>query len=85
MKCVCVYAIPVQSPHVGRAMHEILHRAQKMTGYWVGSSVIHLGDHNVPNRCTARSRRARVSVSLFDCSLPLFVLVGAPLLQPHVH
>jgi hypothetical protein len=46
--CVCVCP---QSPHVGRAMHDILHRAQKMTGYWVGSSVIHLGDHNVPNRC----------------------------------
>ena len=30
-------------------MHDILRRAQSMTGYWVGSSVIHLGDHNVPN------------------------------------
>jgi hypothetical protein len=30
-------------------MHTILHRAQKMVGQWVGSSVIHLGDHNVPN------------------------------------
>ncbi len=39
----------MQSPNVGRAMSEILHRAQRMAGYWVGSSVIHLGDHNVPN------------------------------------
>ena len=30
-------------------MHTILHRAQQRVGYWVGSSVIHLGDHNVPN------------------------------------
>jgi hypothetical protein len=30
-------------------MHTILHRAQQKVGSWVGSSVIHLGDHNVPN------------------------------------
>ncbi|CAG8511710.1 14188_t:CDS:2 [Cetraspora pellucida] len=34
---------------VSRAMHTILHRAQQKAGYWVGSSVIHLGDKNVPN------------------------------------
>ncbi|KAJ3061437.1 hypothetical protein HK102_009117 [Quaeritorhiza haematococci] len=38
-----------QSPQVSRMMHTILHRAQQRCGYWVGSSVIHLGDHNVPN------------------------------------
>nr|XP_052925766.1 uncharacterized protein EV422DRAFT_529271 [Fimicolochytrium jonesii]KAI8821128.1 hypothetical protein EV422DRAFT_529271 [Fimicolochytrium jonesii] len=37
------------APKVSRIMHTILHRAQKKVGYWVGSSVIHLGDHNVPN------------------------------------
>ncbi|TPX61712.1 hypothetical protein PhCBS80983_g00976 [Powellomyces hirtus] len=37
------------APKVSRMMHTILHRAQKKVGYWVGSSVIHLGDHNVPN------------------------------------
>lgn len=30
-------------------MQIILGRAQKKLGYWVGSSVVHLGDHNVPN------------------------------------
>jgi hypothetical protein len=30
-------------------MHTILARAQQKVGSWVGSSVIHLGDHNVPN------------------------------------
>ncbi len=30
-------------------MHAILNRAQKSLGGWVGSSVIHMGDHNVPN------------------------------------
>ncbi|KAL4856725.1 hypothetical protein ACK3TF_002800 [Chlorella vulgaris] len=40
----------VQSaPHVGRAMQAILARCQRRLGGWVGSSVVHLGDHNVPN------------------------------------
>merc|ERR1719412_1834573 len=43
----------VQSaPSIGRAMHEIIHRAQKKVGSWIGSSVVHLGDHNVPNALT---------------------------------
>eukprot|EP00842_Homolaphlyctis_polyrhiza_P003835 jgi/Hompol1/4452/HPOL_000214-RA len=37
------------APRVSRIMHTILHRAQQRVGSWVGSSVIHLGDHNVPN------------------------------------
>ncbi|KAG0355831.1 hypothetical protein BG005_005237 [Podila minutissima] len=36
-------------PAVSKAMHTILHKAQQKAGYWVGSSVIHLGDSNVPN------------------------------------
>ncbi|CAG8791191.1 23529_t:CDS:2, partial [Racocetra persica] len=36
-------------PSVSKAMRTILHRAQQKAGYWVGSSVIHLGDKNVPN------------------------------------
>jgi len=43
----------VQSaPTIGKAMHEILHRAQRKVGSWIGSSVVHLGDHNVPNALT---------------------------------
>jgi len=43
----------VQSaPAIGRAMHDILHRSQKKVGSWIGSSVVHLGDHNVPNALT---------------------------------
>ncbi|KAJ8086986.1 hypothetical protein PM082_005811 [Marasmius tenuissimus] len=37
------------SPKTSRMMHSILHRAQKSVGTWIGSSVIHMGDHNVPN------------------------------------
>eukprot|EP00698_Gefionella_okellyi_P020002 TRINITY_DN6221_c0_g1_i1.p1 TRINITY_DN6221_c0_g1~~TRINITY_DN6221_c0_g1_i1.p1 ORF type:complete len:623 (+),score=139.53 TRINITY_DN6221_c0_g1_i1:75-1871(+) len=37
------------APRVARAMQQILGRAQARIGSWVGSSVVHLGDHNVPN------------------------------------
>jgi hypothetical protein len=36
-------------PNVGRAMSNILHGTQQELGSWIGSSVIHLGDSNVPN------------------------------------
>ena len=35
--------------NVGRAMSAIIGRCQTKLGGWVGSSVVHLGDHNVPN------------------------------------
>eukprot|EP00027_Filamoeba_sp_ATCC50430_P012570 CAMPEP_0168571086 /NCGR_PEP_ID=MMETSP0413-20121227/17124_1 /TAXON_ID=136452 /ORGANISM="Filamoeba nolandi, Strain NC-AS-23-1" /LENGTH=532 /DNA_ID=CAMNT_0008603867 /DNA_START=66 /DNA_END=1664 /DNA_ORIENTATION=+ len=37
------------APRVSKAMHQILATTQRKVGQWVGSSVIHLGDHNVPN------------------------------------
>ncbi|KAH0487766.1 MAG: hypothetical protein KVP17_002071 [Porospora cf. gigantea B] len=37
------------SPTVHRAMGVILDRVVRQAGGWVGSSMIHLGDHNVPN------------------------------------
>lgn len=36
-------------PRVEKAMRAILYRVQREVGNWVGSSVIHLGDENVPN------------------------------------
>jgi len=36
-------------PRIGKALRAILRRVQKEAGGWVGSSVVHLGDHNVPN------------------------------------
>ncbi len=38
-----------QSPQTYQAMQEILQRVQTSINMWIGSSVIHLGDHNVPN------------------------------------
>ena len=38
-----------QCPSISRKMHTLLAQAQKTCGGWVGSSAIHLGDHNVPN------------------------------------
>ncbi|KAF9006664.1 hypothetical protein BDQ17DRAFT_1352168 [Cyathus striatus] len=37
------------APKTSRMMHSILHKAQRSVGTWIGSSVIHMGDHNVPN------------------------------------
>jgi hypothetical protein len=33
------------APKVSRIMHALLHRVQKSVESWVGSSVVHLGDH----------------------------------------
>jgi Protein of unknown function (DUF2009) len=38
-----------QSPRTYQAMQTILSRVQSKVHKWVGSSVIHMGDHNVPN------------------------------------
>lgn len=37
------------APKTSRMMHSILNKAQRSVGTWIGSSVIHMGDHNVPN------------------------------------
>lgn len=50
-----------QSPRVFKAMHEILAHTQQRLGVWVGSSVIHLGDHNVPNTLVFIDKYTQVS------------------------
>lgn len=37
------------APQTANLVHSILNRTQRMRPRWVGSSVVHLGDHNVPN------------------------------------
>ncbi|OQS04447.1 hypothetical protein THRCLA_03319 [Thraustotheca clavata] len=49
-----------QSPLISRAMHVILHTTQERLDYWVGSSVIHLGDKNVPNALMFIDKYAQV-------------------------
>lgn len=37
------------APKTSRLVHAILHQTMKLRDRWIGSSVVHLGDHNVPN------------------------------------
>eukprot|EP00954_Amorphochlora_amoebiformis_P028474 1391725-Amorphochlora_amoeboformis.AAC.1 len=37
------------SPNIAREMQRVIYRARNKVGQWIGSSVVHLGDHNVPN------------------------------------
>jgi hypothetical protein len=50
-----------QSPRVYKAMHEILYYTQQSLGSWVGSSIIHLGDQNVPNTLVFIDKYTQVS------------------------
>lgn len=50
-----------ESPRVYKAMHELLARTKQTLGGWVGSSVIHLGDHNVPNTLVFIDKYTQVS------------------------
>ena len=38
-----------QAPTVDKILRQIVYKVQAKAGNWVGSSVIHLGDRNVPN------------------------------------
>lgn len=48
-------------PRTSRAMHTILAHAQSKLGNWVGSSVVHLGDSNVPNALLFIDKYSQIS------------------------
>lgn len=48
------------APSVSQAMYDILNTVQRRVGSWVGSSVVHLGDYNVPNALTFIDKYAQV-------------------------
>ena len=50
-----------QAPRVGKAMYDILATCQRKLGGWVGSSVVHLGDQNVPNALMFLDKYSQVS------------------------
>ncbi|CAM9190653.1 unnamed protein product [Ectocarpus fasciculatus] len=67
------------SPQTFKAMQEILFHAQHGVQSWVGSSVIHLGDHNVPNALMFIDKYTQVSRILgpiVSCLEQLVVLYG---------
>lgn len=48
-------------PSVSREIHKILNHVMHKVGQWVGSSVVHLGDHNVPNALNFIDKYTQVS------------------------
>ncbi|RMX65690.1 hypothetical protein DD238_004053 [Peronospora effusa] len=49
------------APKTSHLVHTILHHTQKMRPRWVGSSAVHLGDHNVPNALTFIDKYTQIS------------------------
>ena len=61
------------APKTSRMMHVILNRAQRSIGSWVGSSVIHMGDHNVPNALMFIGRLVRSTIEECNNVLTTFL------------
>lgn len=77
------------APRVGAAMGRVLDEARRASSSaWVGSSVVHLGDHNVPNAFSFLDKYTQVSrllapVVLVVDSLPA-LLAANPGLNAYV-
>jgi Protein of unknown function (DUF2009) len=56
------------SPRIYQAMQRILSRVQSKVSHWVGSSVIHMGDHNVPNALSFIDKYTQGTHYLSSCA-----------------
>ncbi|KAI0265915.1 hypothetical protein BC834DRAFT_824286 [Gloeopeniophorella convolvens] len=75
------------APKTSRMMHAILNRAQKSLGSWVGSSVIHMGDHNVPNALMfidKYSQIYRILLPICNTLTQLPTLYNTPALRAYI-
>jgi len=75
------------APKTSRMMHAILNRAQKSLGGWVGSSVIHMGDHNVPNALMfidKYSQIYRILLPICNALAQLPTLYASPALRAYI-
>ena len=58
-----------QSPRTYKSMQKILNRVQSKVKQWIGSNVIHLGDHNVPNALTFIDKYTQGELTRWYCFL----------------
>ncbi|KAL4081405.1 hypothetical protein V8B97DRAFT_1863025 [Scleroderma yunnanense] len=75
------------APKTLRMMHTILQRAQKSIGSWVGSSAIHMGDHNVPNALMfidKYSQIYRILVPVCNTLRQIPIITKKPALQSYI-
>jgi len=75
------------APKTSRMMHTILHKAQQSVGTWIGSSVIHMGDHNVPNALLFIDKYTqiyRILLPICNTLSQIPVLVKKPALQSYI-
>jgi hypothetical protein len=84
-----------QCPRTYQAMQKILSRVQAKVRNWIGSSVIHMGDHNVPNalsfidkytqgKCIRSDKETTVSIDsshVFFVLIPLVPRILAPIVS----